>query len=327
MTKETRKKGFLLFLLGVLFYALFNYLPFSLWIPNEYGYLSLKISYYVVLSGFLLFFKKKLELEIERPYKQIGWYWLIPLLLPAFSNFLAVFFLDIEGTKEIEGGILAFDLITDFFVSVAEDTIFVDIALGLLLDVLPFKRKKNVVLSLFITAFFFTAIHCYSFIYNDPEIAAFSLVYVFLLTMECGYLAIYFDSAWIPILVHYFFNAIDFVAFEQIYEINEYTPEYLLFCLVMLFFGIFYTLALAKISTEQDLRVLGERKLAEVKADIADMKKDVKDIADKKKESNGDKEALKNSIQQDLAELEKDKEELMKDLQDLEENNEESLDA
>lgn len=317
--KEIRKQSWILFISGVALYCLFNYLPLQIWIRNEYIYLTVKILFYIVLSFFLLHFKKKLDLELERPLKEISWCWLLPLLIPACTNFISVEFFDSIQPKEVELGVFFFDIITDFFVSVGEDTIFVDIALGLLLPLLRNKRgaHKNV-LSLFIISIFFTAIHCYSFLYSKPDVAAFSLVYVFLLTFECGYLAIYFDSPLIPILVHYLFNALDFVAFESFFEIEKITGKYILFCSLMILFAVFYTMALAKISTEQELKVLGEKKLHEMELKAEEIHQDADKIQEGISSSEEEKrEETKAEIQADLEELEKEKAELEKDLASL----------
>ena len=319
--QERNKKGFFLFLGGLFFYCLFNYLPLATWIENEYIFLTVKILFYSILSFFLLFFKKKLDLELERPLKEISWLWLIPLLLPALTNFLSVEFFPDIIKKDVNVGLFIFDIITDFFVSVYEDTVFVDIALGLLLPYLKGRNIHKNVLAIFITSLFFTAIHCYSFLQETPSSACLALVYVFLLTVECGYLAIYFDSPLIPILVHYLFNALDFVAFESFFEIQEITGKYVLFCSILILFAIFYTLALAKISTEQDLRVLGERKLQEIQVEQEEIHQKEENIHQKVLKAKGaDEETIaktKEEIRAQLDALAKDKKDLEEDLATL----------
>lgn len=236
-------------------YMFLTFLPFEEWIGNEYGYLAFKFVYLFILACISIFLKKKYEIEIERPIKEISYLWLLPLLIPCFSNFLYVFLMKIKPVAEIENGILVLDLLCDLFLSVVEDTILVDMLNSLFLDLFEGKMRRAKLLSMTLCGLIFTLVHTYSFIYKAPEVAAFELIYIFLVTLECSYLAIYFDSEIIPITFHFLFNAIDFVAFDAIFEVKM-SWHYFAFSMLIASFSLFYILALTKISSLQKYRKL-----------------------------------------------------------------------
>lgn len=201
----------------VLIYILFNYLPIKKWIGNEWIYLSIKLGLYLAMSVFAVIYKKKKDIELERPYCEINYFYLIPLLLPCFANLIYMLIRE-EGVDGHFEYIMLYDLVVDAFSSIIEDLLFVDIMLVFLLNNLNFKYKKAI--SVVIAGLIFMSCHCYSFLDFRPEVAALRLVFVALLTMECGYLAIFFDSFWIPVGFHFLFNAINYIIFDFFYYVD-----------------------------------------------------------------------------------------------------------
>lgn len=252
MAKPIKTK-LIIVIIGALLYILLNFLPFSRWIENEYGYLALRFTVLLLMSIALILLKKKNHIELEIPHHQISYLWLIPLAVPCFSNFLYVLFMDISPLGTINAGMLTLDLFTDFFLSIVEDLLFVDILNSLFLDLFNGKIRKAKLLSMMLCATIFTVIHSYNFLYDTPSVAAFELMFIFLVTLECSYLAIYFDKEWIPIAFHFLFNAIDFITFEAIFDVTM-SLKYFGFSILVASFALFYILALIKISSLQKYR-------------------------------------------------------------------------
>ncbi|MCQ2798792.1 MAG: CPBP family glutamic-type intramembrane protease [Bacilli bacterium] len=250
------KTKLLTFLPFVVLYFLFNYLPIEHWVGgNEIIYLSIKLGVYGLSAAALIYLKHKFHVEIEVPEKQISIWWLIPLLFVCFTHPLyATLFGDgVKLAEEIEFGVLAFDAGVDIFVSIVEDILFVDLYISLLMEVFK-KHKYKRVLSIFVAAITFTVAHAYTFIYHEPLEAVVILVTVFFLIVECGYLAIYFDSALIPIIAHALFNELNFVIFDQIYDVTYSDYRYATFAALMILMAGCYLSTLYRMSTLQKYR-------------------------------------------------------------------------
>ena len=249
MTKHL-KRNLIIYGIFAGLYLLFNYIPFSYLIANEYAYLGFKMGFYVILSTALIIVKHKYHIEIEVPEKQISVLWLLPLMIICFAHPLYAILFNEETYEEIEVGILLFDSASDIFVSIAEDVIFVDLYISILLEITK-KYKYKRVTCVLLAAITFTILHCYTFIYRDVFESLVILVTVFFLIMECGYAAIYFDSAVIPVVLHAAFNEINFVIFEQVYHLQDRNWKYALFLLLILTLTSCYLAAIHRMSTLQ----------------------------------------------------------------------------
>ena len=84
------------------------------------------------------------------------------------------------------------------------------------------------------------------------------MVSVFFLSCVCGYLAIFFRSEIIPIIAHFFFNAINFVTFSHFYELNL-SKEYFELVTLILLFTIPYVIALYYMSHLKKYQVMVEQ--------------------------------------------------------------------
>lgn len=254
MSQITKRKFHVIALMAT-FYVLLNFIPFHWWIKNEYYFLVFRLCALIAFSSLSIFLKHHNKIEIERPARQISYFWLIPLIIPCFTNFIYVFLVGINPLEEIEINLLIMDLFCDFFLSIFEDLVFVDMLNSFFLDIFECRTRKSKLYSMLCCAGIFTVLHTYNFILNIPEIAAYELVFIFLITMECSYLAIYFDKEIIPIGFHILFNSIDFVAFDAIYDISM-SWKYFGFSMILAFFAFFYILSLTKISSLQKYRKL-----------------------------------------------------------------------
>lgn len=231
-----------------LIYLLFNYEPLPKQINSEEIYLSIKLVLYVILSFFVLFFKKKWKIEIERPKKEISFFYLFGLLIPCFANLIYHFLMPSAGHNEFEL-LLIFDVIVDVSASVLEDVIFVDLLIALVLNNVNWKHKN--LFAILISGGVFTLVHCYTFLNNTWQMSLLLLAWVFLLTLTCGYLAIYFDSFLIPVGVHFLFNATNYVVFNSIYGKIDLDVHYIVFNIVIMLMGFFYVVALWHLSELQ----------------------------------------------------------------------------
>lgn len=253
---KTLKEKLFTFLPFVVLYFLFNYLPIEHWVGgNEIVFLSIKLGVYGLSAAALIYLKHKFHVEIEVPEKQISIWWLLPLLFVCFTHPLyATLFGDgVKAIEEVEYGIIAFDAGVDIFVSIVEDILFVDLFISLLMEVFK-KHKYRRVLSIFVAAALFTVAHCYTFIYNDPLDAAVILITVFFLIVECGYLAIYFDSAIIPVVAHALFNELNFVIFNKLFDVNLPDYRYAIFSFLMIAMTSCYLAVIYRLSTLQKYR-------------------------------------------------------------------------
>ncbi len=247
----------------VAFYCLFCYLPWIVWF-GEWVYLILKLVFFTLASGLLIYLKHHYRWEIERPHKELRYTFLIPLLLFCVINFLSVPFFRFSPSFEAEDiGLVVMESFADLSASILEDVLFVDVFICFLLEVLPWKHRKSI--SIFFSAALFTVAHACLFLYpgefaaSDPmHVAIVQEIFVFLLTAGCGYLAIYFDSAVIPVVFHFLYNLSNHVLFYHFYDL-VLSWEYILFIGIFAFFAIFYFTALWHMSESMVFR---ERKKA-----------------------------------------------------------------
>ena len=260
MTRQTKNKFiYLCVFIGI--YIILNYIIFA-FVPQgiqslipeglevnvfrELVPLFFTLIVYVVFAFFVVFYKLRLEIEIERPFKELKFLWLLPLLLPCFASLLSVPVLSSPLLHMENAGEFVLDLVLDLFVSTAEDFIFVDVMISFLLDVLKDSKYKNLK-AMVLSSIFFTVIRCYLFIDTAVDMAFFLLAVNFVVTFTCGYLAIYFDSALIPVGFHYLFNALNFIVAPGLFG---YELDYRYFLFVIYFvlgLGV-YTIALYRIS-------------------------------------------------------------------------------
>ena len=257
--KKSIKEKLFVFLGIALGYILWNYLPLANWLGNEVLLLGIKAGYYALLAAAVILLKHKFEIEIERPHKELKYVFLIPLVVCCLTNLVsALIFKYAPGEEAGEYGILALDLFVDLLGSIIEDLCFVDILISLLLDVLKSKYKKS--LAMILSGLIFTAVHAYSFLYlsgaEQYALAGFQLVSVFLATLACGYLAIYYDSAIIPVGFHFLFNALNHVVFFHFFEFNilEAGWPYILYVAMIALLTFAYFNALWHMSESQGLR-------------------------------------------------------------------------
>ncbi len=234
----------------ILIYMLFNYLPIKGWINNEWIYLSIKLALYVAMSVFIIIYKKKKEIELDRPYCEINYLYLIPLLLPCFANLIYILIRE-EGVDGKFEFIMLYDLVVDAVGSIIEDLLFVDFMIYFLLKNLKTKYRKA--LSVVIAGIVFMIAHCYSFLEFPVEVAALRLVFVALLTMECGYLAIFFDSFLIPVSFHFLFNAINYIIFDFFYYV-EVSQIYYAFNFLIAIMASSYVIVLWHLSELQHFK-------------------------------------------------------------------------
>lgn len=247
MTTSVKRKLSVMIPLMV-FYAVFCYLPWVSWF-GEWVFLIIKLVAFAVAAGILIFFKHKYKWEIERPHKELRYSFLLPLFLFCGINFLSVPFLNPSYSYEAEDlGLLFMESFADLASSVLEDVLFVDVFIALMLEILPFRYKRS--LSILFSSLLFTAVHACLFLYpgeftaSDPiQVAIVQEVFVFLLTAGCGYLAIYYDSALIPVAFHFLYNLCNHVLYYHIYAL-ELSWQYVLFISIFAVFAIFYFAAL-----------------------------------------------------------------------------------
>ena len=258
MEKSVKRK--LLLLIGlVVYYVLFSYLPFEVWF-SEKGFQIARIIAFVPALSALIFLKHFWHIEIDRPHTQLKYIFLLPLVLFCFINFLSVPIFNFPKSQEAQdAGLLVLELVSDGAAAIFEDLLFVDLFICVFLDLVHVKHARS--LSIFASACLFCLAHCYIFLYqtypgdfNDAFLVSLlQIVYIFLLVLVCGYLAIYFDSAIIPVSFHFFYNAINHILFYHFYEFDISWP-YVLFVSIFAIFGIFYFVALWHLSDGRPYR-------------------------------------------------------------------------
>ena len=204
MSEASKKKLFVIAPF-MAFYVLFSFLPLQPWL-GEWGFLVLRFVCFTVCAGLLVFFKNHYHWSIDHPNKELRYTFLFPLTIFCFINFFSVPFFKFNLSIEAEDiGLMFMESATDFSASVFEDVLFVNLLIGLLLDLVNWKYKRS--FSVLLSAVLLTAAHSYTFLYpgefpaSDPlQVACVQEAFIFLITAGCGYLSMFFDSAVIPSL-------------------------------------------------------------------------------------------------------------------------------
>lgn len=224
--KKRRVQILLFFFSFAFLYSLLNYIPFAYFL-DQIPFLVTRLVVYFFLTAAVIFFKHKLQIEVEKPHQQIGFAYLFPFLFPCLVDLIYCEIFHADLNPNFRGDILTLEIFIDFFDSIFEDVVFVDIAIALLFELIENRHKRNLK-SILISSLFFSLIRCYVFLYNDPFYSLFSLCVTFAVTFSCGYLAIYYDSPLIPIAFHLLFNILNFVL-VPLYFSFEIEVEYYLF--------------------------------------------------------------------------------------------------
>ena len=255
MKKKSKQKLILLVSL-LCYYLLFSFLPWQSWV-GEKGYLLARLIAFGPAVSILIFFKHYLGLEIDRPHRQLHRTFLLPLLLFVNLNFLSAPIFQFQKASEAQDvGLLMLELFSDAAAAIFEDLLFVDLFICFLLDVMRFPHAK--LLSIFLSASLFCACHAYIFLYpgsfsNPMQVSLLQECFIFLLTLACGYLAIYFDSAVIPVTFHFLYNASNHILFYHFFRFEISWP-YVLFVSIPALLGVFYFVALWQMSEHQGFR-------------------------------------------------------------------------
>lgn len=253
------KRNLILLISLIAYYVLFSYLPFEVWF-SERGFQIARLVAFVPAVAVLIVLKHLWHIEIKRPHVQLKYVFLLPLVLFCFINFLSVPIFNFPKSHEAQDAwLLVLELVSDGAAAIFEDLLFVDLFICVFLDTVHVKHAKP--LAIFASAFLFCVAHSYIFLYetypgdvNDAFLVSLlQIIYIFLLVLVCGYLAIYFDSAVIPVTFHFLYNAINHILFYHFYEFDISWP-YVLFVSIFAVFGIFYFVALWHLSEERPYR-------------------------------------------------------------------------
>lgn len=225
MEHSTRVKlNYLLIFGGI--YALLNFIPFRMFMPT-FPYLYFRLASYLVLTFFVMFFKYYLKIEVEKPHHPLSLLLLLPFIIPCFADLLYAIIFDMEFHPEFSWKVLILETFIDLADSIVEDVIFVDVMISFLFDCLSDQKKRNLY-SMLLSASIFTLVRCYVFLSLDFDDAIFNLFVTFVIVFACGYLAIYYDSEYIPITFHFLFNVPNFVIAPLMFT-YETELEYYLF--------------------------------------------------------------------------------------------------
>lgn len=257
MSEASKKKLFVIALF-MAFYVLFSFLPLQPWL-GEWGFLVLRFVCFTVCAGLLVFFKNRYHWSIDHPNKELRYTFLFPLTIFCFINFFSVPFFKFNLSIEAEDiGLMFMESATDFSASVFEDVLFVNLLIGLLLDLVNWKYKRS--FSVLLSAVLLTAAHSYTFLYpgefpaSDPlQVACVQEAFIFLITAGCGYLSMFFDSAVIPVAFHFLYNVCNHILFYHFYDLVV-SWEYILFVAIFAFFGVSYFIALWHMSEHEVYR-------------------------------------------------------------------------
>ncbi len=254
---DKKEKNELIYLLsfgGI--YILLNFIPFRLFM-EEVPYLVFRLISYFFLMILVIFFKLRNEIEIPRPAKRLHFLFLIPFLVPCFADLFYASIFEAEFQVRFSWFVLIMETIIDLFDSVVEDVIFVDVMISFLYHIFRDSERRNLH-SMVVSAFIFTAVRTYVFFTYDFDDALFNLAVTWLITFACGYLAIYYDSEWVPITFHFLFNVPNFVIAPILFD-YETELEYYLFISVFIVPLLIYTIICYHLS-ERKLKGVGNRK-------------------------------------------------------------------
>lgn len=208
-----------------------------------------RLCYYIVFVIMLLFFKRKFHIEVEKPHQIISLLYLIPFLAPCFVDLTYCIVYEADFNEAFAGEILGLELSIDFFDSIFEDIVFVDVMIAFLFEIIHNKKKRNLK-SMLLSSLFFTLIRSYVFLYNEIGYSFFLLLVTFVVTFACAYLAIYYDSAVIPVVFHLLFNVMNFVVVPLFFSYSI-EVEYYLFNSIGLVLLMSYTLFLYHLSDKR----------------------------------------------------------------------------
>jgi|GEM_PF-5671340 len=233
MKSKSFLRSFLLWLPFLVLYLLYKFLPFSVWIGNEYGFLAFKILFFVALDVPLLLYKKKNRaLETPEVYESAPYWTLLPLLICCFSNFLTVPILSLPFEKSVNAGILVLDILSDYPVSLFEDVFFLEMGIAIWEMILP-HRKGHRMLSGILASLIYMLCDAYSFHGYPWDYQVFQDAMVFLLAGLCAYLALHYESLWLAVSFHFLFNVGNFILFHAFVVEPQISPAYLTFSLVV----------------------------------------------------------------------------------------------
>lgn len=237
MKPETRHKLVYL-IVFILMYMILNYVPFSFFM-DTIPLLIFRLCYYALMLFPVIYFKNHLRIEIEKPLKELHYLVLIPFLLPCLMDIIYCNIYEVEFNVGFSLTELLLEAAVDLFDSIVEDIIFVDVLIAFLFDIIHKKKKRNIRCMLF-SAAFFSLIRCYAFIYESPLDAMLTIFVTAIITFACAYLAIYFDSALIPIIFHFLFNVPNFVIAPILFNYST-QPEYVIFTILFMVPLLAYT--------------------------------------------------------------------------------------
>lgn len=248
---DKKEKNELIYLLsfgGI--YAVLNFIPFKLFM-EEVPYLVFRLTTYFFLMILVIFFKFRNRIEIPKPVTRLPFLSLLPFVIPCFVDILYAVIFEAEFQVSFSWFVLSMETVIDLFDSVVEDVVFVDVMISFLYYIFRDREKKNLH-SMVVSSFIFTLIRTYVFWTYDFDDAIFNLIVTWLITFACGYLAIYFDSEWVPITFHFLFNVPNFVIAPILFSYKT-ELEYYLFVAIFIVPLLLYTILCYHLS-ERKLR-------------------------------------------------------------------------
>ncbi len=234
MEKKTSNLLFT-FLYLLSFYLAIKMVPFEK--LNFVSFLPslLRIICFCLLIFLMAYETKKNQIHHRRNPSHPNDFLLVPFLLVCSSNLLYCFFFHEKQTISFEAESFALSTIETFFSVTIEEILFRVFFIEFLSSFLKDGKWKNLLVILF-SALAFSFMHILNFFGNAPLAVLLQIGYTFYIGLILGMIACFFESPFLPIVFHFFFNFLNTNLYVCLYDI-EITSKYVLFS-----FGIGFVL-------------------------------------------------------------------------------------
>lgn len=241
MIKEN-KNNLLSFLYLLCLYLACNLIPYNKITNIAWVQILIKCGFFFIVST-LCFLEYK-KSNIIKLTGKLKFYFVFPLFIGCCSNFIYIIFCKDASLSVFEYKTFLLNVIKVFLSVYIEEMLFRVFCLSLFLNLF---NDKNEIISILLSSFLFSIMHCINFYGNDYINVLIQLGYTFILGLILSIIKLSFKHSFYLVFIgHFLFNTINMELFTSLYLIN-YDALYFIISIIISILCLCYSIFIYKL--------------------------------------------------------------------------------
>ncbi len=204
MNKETSNQIYSFLYLFALYLGI-KLLPLIEWLPELWMAKLIQMILFFAICCLCFYEAARTGFIHDRRNQHRSYFFLAPFLLGCISNLMYCWIFQIPTNIQMDANIFVLDGFITLFCVVIEEYLFRVFFFSFLQNFIGNQKHKDFLVILF-SAFAFSLIHLINLFGNNPLVVLTQVGYTFILGLILGYIALYFERPYVPIIGHFLFN-------------------------------------------------------------------------------------------------------------------------